>query len=105
MLRLGVGGIEIYHVAIAVGLLGFHQFAVFLQCEIMSVGVTQKHELHGRLAEFFIRKHAVLNKYLDVVPLLFECGAVGSEKLAQTSRHFFGDIAGNLLYRAVALQI
>ena len=82
----GLGGVEVDHVLILVGLVRLDGRAVVLQAEVLAFGVLEEGELEGALAELLVGEHAVLDEELDVVPLLLELLALLLEDLLQAVR-------------------
>ena len=105
ILLLHVCGVQVHQRAVLVLLQGLDLLFVFVDGEIVALGVFQQHELFGTLEEFLVGEHAVLHEGPDVVPFLLEIGAVVLEHLLQLVRHLFGDVGGNLLHVGIALQV
>ena len=79
-----ISRIEINHVTILVGLGSFDECAVLFKSVIFVFGIFQKCELHGCITEFLVGEHAILDKYFDVIPLLFKIGTVITEDLFES---------------------
>ena len=105
VLSCGIGGIEIDYAAFGIGLRGFDEGLVLIKCIVMALGILEEHKFHGSVAEFLVGKHAVDDKYADVVPFLFKFGAVGAEKLVETAGYLLGDVARYLLDSGICLKV
>ncbi len=105
VLLLLVVGIEIYQVAILIGLVVLDQGLVLLESEVLALYILQESEVLGTLVEVFLREHTVVDEDLEVIPFLLELLAVLLEDRAQTVCHLLGDVGRNLLHVAVALQV
>ena len=90
---------------VLVGLLLLDGGRIFLQAEILLVGILQQIEFLGAFGEFLVGKHPVLDKNLEVVPLLFEILALVLIQPLYAVGHLFGNVRRDFLDVAVALQI
>ena len=79
--------------------------AIFVECEVFALSVLHQCEVLGAIVERLLAQHSVVDEDLEVVPFLFKSLAVFLEDALQTVAHLLGDICGNLLHVAVALQI
>ena len=100
-----LGSIQEYQLLILVGLQIGNHLLVFIQAEILAVGVLEQIELHGPFGKFLIGEDAVLDKNLQVVPFAFKIGTLVLEQVRQAVGHLLGDVVRNLLHVAVALQV
>ena len=105
ILRVHISGIEAYCLLVLVGLVIGNRLPVILEAEVLAVGVLHQGEVHGAVTELLVREHAIFDEELDVVPLLLECRPLAVENLLEPVRHLLGDVGGNLLDVAVALEI
>ena len=105
VLLLGIGRIQIHHLAVLVGLVSFDRLAVLLEAEVLPFGILYEGKSHRALAEFLVGQHAILDEELEVVPLLLQGLPLILEDLLQPVGHLLGDVGRNLLYVGVALQI
>ena len=67
--------------------------------------IGEKGEFLRFLIEILLSKHAVIDKYFQIIPLLFKLFAVVLENRLQAIGNFLCDIGRNLLHIRVALQI
>ena len=105
VLSFGVVGIEVDQVSFLVGLLVLDERAVFFVGKVFTVNVFEQGKILGALIEILLRKHAVVDEQLQVVPFLLVFLAVFLEERVQPVGHFLGDVGGYLLHIAVALEI
>ena len=89
----GVVGVDIYHVAVFVGLRTLYQGAVFLEGIEFVFRVLEESELHCGITELLVGKHTVFDEDLYVVPFLFKVRTVCAENIFQTGSYFLGDVA------------
>ena len=100
-----VVGVEVYQVAVLVGLVVLDEGLVFLEGEVLAVYVLEEGEVLGAFVEVFLREHSVVDEDLQVVPFFLVLLAVLLEDGAESVGHFLGDVGGDFLHVAVALQI
>ena len=93
ILLIFVVGIEIDEVALLVGLSVLDERLVLLESEVFSFGVFQQSELLGAVIEIVLSKHAVVDEYLEVIPLVLKVLAVLCEDALQTVADFLADVA------------
>ena len=105
ILGLHIGCIQIHDLLFLIGLFPFDGLAIVLEAEILAVRVLEERKIEGPLAELFIGQHAILDKELQVVPLLFVGLALLLENLLQPVGHLLGDIGRYLFHVGVALQV
>ena len=87
VLLLLVVRVEVYYVALLVGLLGAYKVLVLLIGVLVAVSILQKRELVCLVIEILLGEHSIVDENLEVVPLLLELLAVVLENLCQTVRY------------------
>ena len=95
--------IEVDEIAVFVLLCTLDESLVFVEGEIFAVHVFHQGKLFCLVVERLLAEHAIVDKELQVVPLLLILLTVFLEDGLQTVGHFLGNIGGNLLYLTVAL--
>ena len=105
VLRLLIGSIEINQVAVLILLVRLDQRLVLLEREVLAVHVLQQSEALRTLGELLVRQHTIDDEDLQVIPLSLIIRTLLFEYILQSVRHLLGDMAGNLLHVAIALQI
>ena len=100
-----VVGVEVYQVAVLVGLVVLDERLVFFCREVFAVYVLEQCEVLGAVVEVRLREHSIVDEELQVVPFLLEVLAVILEDSVQSVSHLLCDICRDLLHVAVALQI
>ena len=71
VLLLLVVGIEVHQRSVLIGLLALDERLVLFKCEVFAVDILQQRKVFGAFVEVILRQHAVVDEYLQVVPLLF----------------------------------
>ena len=100
-----VGGVEVDELVVLVFLIGLDEGLVLVEGEVFAVSVLHQGEVLGTVVEAVLREDAVVDEEFQVVPLLLILLAVLLEDRVQAVGHFLGDVGGDLLHLAVALQI
>src|SRR6056297_2754453 len=92
VLGIFVGSIDIDKLIIFICLVIFDDVFVFLQGEIFAIGIFQKGKIFGFVVEFFLRQHAVFNKYFQIIPFGFELFAIVFENFVEFIGYLFGNV-------------
>ena len=105
VLAFHVRRIQVYAFLVLVGLIAFHSRLVFIEGEELAIRVLEEGELHRAVAELLVRKHAVFDEELEVVPLGLEVRPLVLEDVLQAVGDLLGDVCRDLLDVGVALQV
>ena len=97
ILSLYISCIKEDNLLILICLASFNRLSVILNAEILILSVLQKAELHGSVAELLIRKHSVLDKEFEIIPLLLKLSTLISEYLIKAICHLLSNICRDLL--------
>ena len=105
ILFLYVGSVQINDMIVLIRLVDFHQIFILFQGKIFPIGIFEQHDRIGPFGKFLICQHAVLDKYLQVIPFFLVLFPVVFEDIGQAVGHFLRNVVGNLLHIPVTLQI
>lgn len=88
-----------------VRLLALDKFLIFLVSIVFAVHILEQGKILGLVVEVGLRQHTVVDKELQVVPLLFISLAVILEDGLQAVAYLLGDVGRDFLHVLVALQV
>ena len=100
-----VSGIQIYQIATLISLVILNKCFIFVEGKILTVNIFKEGKILCTVVEVFLRKHTVVDKQLQIVPLCLEILTVVFENLCQAVGYFLGNISSYLLYIGITLQI
>ena len=100
-----VVGIQIDDLSVHVCLVVLDECCILLQCVVLAFSVLQQEVLFGLVVVVLLAQHAIVDEYLDVVPLLLEVLTLVLEDGGKLIAHLLGDVAADLLHVGITLEI
>ena len=88
----GVIGIQIDQKTVLISLIFFDQRLVFIERKELTVGVFHQREVLSSIVEVFLGEHSVVDKELQMIPLLLVIFTVFFKNCLQTIGYFLRDI-------------